>query len=129
MSLQTIAGVWTLVAALVAFLGVMITVTLQRRNFAKQLRSAHALKIAEMWQEWSNNLRNAMSAFQSFGVTPDLDHRAARQFYGHGTKIELMMNPNDPNYEALQQCLYVFLGASKRNTKPILGTLPCANAF
>jgi hypothetical protein len=117
MGAQTVAAIpaWTwavpLIAALVAFIGVMITVILQWRNFVKQIKSAHSLKIAEMRQAWINNLRDAMSKFQSYGVTPDLDHRAEREFYEHGTRIELMMNPKDPDYAELLECLYEFLPA------------------
>jgi hypothetical protein len=106
---------WTwvvpLIVALLALIGVAITVLLQWRNFNRQLKSAHALKIAEMRQEWINNLRNAMSTFQSIGVTPDLDHQMLKEFYEHGTKIELMMNPNDQDYGELERCLYNFLDA------------------
>ncbi len=40
-----------------------------------------------------------------------MDHRICREFYEKGTKIELMMNPNDPDYAALHACLYSFLSA------------------
>ena len=107
---------WTwaipMIAALLAFIGVIVTVILQWRNFVKQLRSAHALKVAEMRQTWINNLREAMASFQSYGVTPDLDHTSHREFYEHGTKIELLMNPKDSDYEELQRCLYRFLNAN-----------------
>ena len=100
-----------MIAASLAFIGVIVTVLLQWRNFTKQLRSAHALKVAEMRQAWINNLREAMASFQSYGVTPDLDHTGHREFYEHGTKIELLMNPKDPDYHELQGCLYSFLSA------------------
>jgi hypothetical protein len=34
-----------------------------------------------------------------------------------GTRIELFMNPNDPDYEELQRCLYKFLGAETKGEK------------
>ena len=49
-----------------------------------------------------------MSTYQSYGVTPELDHSATREFYEFGTKIELLMNSGDPDYEELQKCLYAF---------------------
>lgn len=108
---------WTwavpLIAATIAFVGVVITLTIQWRNFNKQLKSAHALKVAEMRQAWINNLRDAMSKFQSYGVTPDLNHSAEREFYEYGTRIELLMNPKDPDYPELQSCLYKFLSATE----------------
>lgn len=101
-----------MIAALLAFIGVIVTVILQWRNFTKQLKSAHALKVAEMRQAWINNLREAMASFQSYGVTPDLDHTGHREFYEHGTKIELLLNPMDPDYEELQGCLYSFFNTN-----------------
>ena len=106
---------WTLavpiVAALIAFIGVGLTLILSWRNANRQLRSAHTLKIAEMRQNWINSLRDAMSKFQSFGVTPGIPHLQEREFYEWGTRIELLMNPQDPDYKELHNCLYRFLAA------------------
>ncbi|WP_298264665.1 hypothetical protein [Acidocella sp.] len=108
---------WTLaipiVAAFIAFTGVALTLVLSWRNANRQLRSAHTLKIAEMRQEWINSLRDSMSKFQSYGVTPGLSHTSEREFYECGTRIELLMNPKDPDYEELQNCLYDFLSADE----------------
>ena len=117
MGTQTVAAIptWTwavpLIAALIAFGGVTLTIVLQWRNFTKQLRSAHALKVAEMRQAWINSLRDAMSKFQSYGVTPGIAHISEREFYEYGTRIELLMNPKDPDYQKLHDCLYKFLSA------------------
>lgn len=112
---MTDAPTWTwvipLATAAIALGGVLFTIFIQNMNFRKQIRSAHTLKIAEMRQLWINNLRDEMSKFQSYGVTPDLDHARERQFYEHGTRIELLMNPNDPDYNNLQDCLYKYLNA------------------
>jgi hypothetical protein len=117
----TAVPTWTwavpLIASTIAFVGVAITILLQWRNFKKQLRSAHALKIAEMRQSWINTLRDAMSKFQSYGVTPSLNHTAERDFYEYGTRIELLMNPSDPDYPVLQNCLYRFLSAQDEMEK------------
>jgi hypothetical protein len=101
-----------LIVSIVALLGVTARLYVQSKNFTRQVRSANALKIAEMRQQRINNLRDAMSAFQSYGVTPDLDHQSEREFYAHGTKIELMMNPQDPNFPELQSCMYRLFGAT-----------------
>jgi hypothetical protein len=106
---------WTLaipiVAALIAFIGVALTLSFSWRNANKQLRSAHTLKVAEMRQQWINSLRDAMSKYQSYGVTPGVSHTTERQFYECGTRIELLMNPKDPDYAELHNCLYAFLAA------------------
>lgn len=106
-----------LMVALIALSGVGATILVQRVNFNKQIRSAHALKVAEMRQAWINNLRDAMSVFQSYGVTPDLGHEKVREFYEYGTRIELMMNPDDPDYRELQDAMYGFLGAETIHEK------------
>jgi hypothetical protein len=103
--------------ALIAFIGVSITVWIQTQNFKKQIKSAHTIKIAEMRQAWINDLRSAMSKFQSYGVTPNLDHSNEREFYEAGTRIELLMNPKDSDYPELQACLYSFLQAQSLEKK------------
>jgi len=100
-----------LIVSVLALTGILITVAIQLRNFDRQLRSAHTLKISEMRQAWINNLRDSMAAFQSFGVTPGLDQHDKREWYEAGTKIELMMNPSDPDFEDLKNSMYRFLGA------------------
>jgi hypothetical protein len=117
MGLQTASTVptWTLVipiiAALIAFVGVGRTLILSWRNANRQLRSAHTLKVAEMRQQWINSLRDSMSKFQSYGVTPGVLQTSEREFYEYGTRIELLMNPKDPDYAELHDCLYEFLAA------------------
>lgn len=106
-----------LIASLLALGGVTATIIVQWRNFNRQLRSAHALKIAEMRQAWINNLRDAMATFQSYGVTPGLDQEGQREFYEAGTRIELMMNRHDKNYERLNSAMYAFLGAESTREK------------
>ncbi len=58
-----------------------------------------------------------MSKFQSYGVTPNLDHSSEREFYEAGTRIELLMNPKDVDFAELQSCLYTFLSASETKDK------------
>jgi hypothetical protein len=105
------AWAWAIpiIVGLFGLLGVAWTVIMTQRNMRRQLQSSHTLKIAEMRQAWINDLRNTMATFQSYGVTPNLDQKTCREFYETGTKIELMMNPTDPDYAELQRCLYRFL--------------------
>ena len=53
-----------------------------------------------------------MSDFQSDGILPSNDPTKDREFYRLGTKIELLMNPNDPDYPKLSNLMYHFLLAS-----------------
>lgn len=71
----------------------------------------HAVKFAEFEQNRIKDLRDTMALFQSYGVTPDLDHHRERELYASGTKIELLVGSNHPQYEAIQDSLYAFLGA------------------
>jgi len=52
-----------------------------------------------------------MAKFQSFGVTPNLNHDEEQDFYELGTRIELRMNPEDENFLELQDAMYAFLGS------------------
>ena len=70
-----------------------------------------------MRQSWIYDMRDAMAKAQSYGVTPDLNHVGTREFYEYGTKIELFMNPNDEDYQKLQDCLYRFLSARNQDEK------------
>ena len=90
-----------LIAAVIALVGVGMTVCIQTRNFNRQLKSAHALKIAEMRQAWINNVREAMAVFQSYGINPETDKLKNREFCEAGTRIKLLMNPDDPDYAEL----------------------------
>lgn len=75
-----------------------------------------SLKIAEFRQAWINSLRDEMAEFQSYGVHPNTDPTEERIFYKLGTKIELLMNPDDPDYPALQQQMYRFLQVADGDT-------------
>ena len=74
------------------------------------------MKIAEFRQAWINNLRDEMAEFQSYGVHPETNPANERLFYKLGTKIELLMNPNDPDYPELQKQMYRFLAVSEGDT-------------
>lgn len=106
-----------LIAAVSAFIGVAITIAVQTHNFRRQLKSAHTLKIAEMRQAWISDLRSAMATFQSYGVTPESNHNEIREFYEAGTRIELLMNPADPDFNELQNSMYEFVGIDDTTEK------------
>ena len=40
-----------------------------------------------------------------------------REFYESGTRIELLMNPKDPDYTELNEAMYEFLGVEDRIEK------------
>lgn len=93
------------------------TIDQSRDNARLQTKLAANLKLAEMRQAWIDRLRDDMASFQSLGVTPDLEHRSAQDFYRLGTKIQLSMNPADPDYAGLYACLLAFHRAKTEQEK------------
>lgn len=88
-----------------------------QRSNEKQARMQTALKLAEFRQAWIDNLRDTMAEFQSLGVTPGLEHIRRPEFFQSGTRIQLLMNRDDPEYAVLDECLYNFLMADTEQEK------------
>lgn len=102
-----------ILGALIGVLSAWITSRRLKKNEDKRRPFEGMLKIAEFRQQWINKLRSSMSEFQSYGILPNLDPTKEREFYKLGTEIELLMNPNDEDYRALQDSLYSFLSSAK----------------
>jgi hypothetical protein len=115
------APTWTwavpLIVGVIALTGVIATAVVSYQNTKRQLRSAHILKIAEMRQAWLNDLRNTMALCHSYGISPEIDPHTKREFYETGTKIELMMNPLDVDFEVLRKAIYKFQDASTQDER------------
>lgn len=77
----------------------------------KQIKLNHELKLAEFRQAWINSLRDTMAEFHSIGTHPNTDQTSEKDFYKLGTKIELLMNPSDPDYQELHGLMYKYLNA------------------
>ena len=58
-----------------------------------------------------------MAIFQSWGMTLGINQVDHREFYEHGTRIELLMNPGDTDYDALQLLMYRLLEAINLSQK------------
>ena len=96
-----VSGVTGVITALITSLFVCYS--------AKKRRSIDSvLKISEFRHQWINDLRETMAEFQSYGVLPNGDPTKKRAFYRLGTKIELLMNRNDEDYEPLHDMLEAF---------------------
>lgn len=87
-----------------------------KKSEKERCRFESAVRIAEFRQQWINDLRNTMAEFQGYGVCPNSDPSKICEFYQLGTKIELLMNPNDEDFIALRAALYGFLKSAKGNT-------------
>ena len=97
-----------IVAALASWYATTRTLKVNRHR----MNFEGVMKIAEFRQAWINNLRDEMAEFQSYGVHPGTNPAQEREFYKLGTKIELLMNPGDPDYPVLQKQMYEFLSVS-----------------
>lgn len=106
-----------LAVSFIALFGVLLTAWIQHRNFQRQVQSAHSLKVAEMRQAWINSLRDALTEFHAYGMTPGLDQVQKREWYAAGTKVELLMNPADPDYPEIQSRMYAFFSAKSLQSK------------
>lgn len=104
------------VSGIVAFLSAWYSTRRALRTEQSKLAFQGTLKISEFRQNWINELRDCISDFQSHGVLPSNDPTKDREFYRLGTKIELLMNPNDPDYDQLQGLMYEFLVAANGDT-------------
>jgi hypothetical protein len=85
-------------------------------NEEKRRSHERKIKVAEFRQQWINELRNTMAEFQSYGILPDSNPRESRTFYMLGTKIELLMDPLDRDYDDLEKSLYSFLHSADGDT-------------
>jgi hypothetical protein len=113
-----------LFALLGAIVGAGLTYTNARNANAINERNAkriddttRSLKLSEHRLAWIQKLRDEMAIFQSWGMTPGVKQADQREFYEHGTRIELLMNPGDPDYRILQALMYRLLEAQDLNQK------------
>lgn len=103
-------------SGLVGWITAIYTMKRAYRSTTVRIEAERITTISQFRQSWINSLRDCMAEFQSYGTTPDQNPHLDREFYRIGTKIELLMNPSDPDYEALQEALYGYLIASQEGT-------------
>lgn len=114
---KLVASILPLLGAVIGAAVALIGAWLSKSNTEKQLHVNAELKVADYRQAWINSLRDAMAEFQSYGVNPATAHENEREFYAKGTKIELLMNPSDHDYEELRRCMSNFLSAEGKIQK------------
>lgn len=107
----------TVIASKIASRATRIGAEVSREGMGKQIDFQTRSKMAEFRQAWINELREQMATLQSVGVTPNFEHQQRSEFYKAGTKIELLMNRNDPRYDRLQDLMYCFLDAKTKEEK------------
>jgi len=102
------AGIAGLVSLIVAIVGVLAS---------RHSNSFNAdLEIAKFREQWIQRLRDTLSEFQSYAMLPNSEPHLERKFYELGTKIELLLNREDPMYENLQNVMYQMLESSNEPT-------------
>ena len=107
---------WIVTATIIPLIGIIVGIASSyvsnkqiKKSEKERCRFECSVRIAEFRQQWIADLRNTMAEFQSYGICPNSDPSMIREFYHLGTKIELLMNPNDQDYALLQKALYNFL--------------------
>jgi len=103
---------FAIVVGIISALGVIAAAYISLRGTHLQLQWSAQVKIAEFRQQWINDLRDAMSSYQSIAIGPEALENP--DLYRFGTKIELLMNRNDRKYEDLSRAMYAFLKAGDR---------------
>jgi len=105
-----VAGVFTLI-------GVSITAYFTRGNNTEVITVNAELEIAKFREQWIQRLRDTLAEFQSYAMLPEATPHLERKFYELGTKIELLLNPDDPigkaDYEKLRSIMYKMLETSE----------------
>lgn len=112
-----VGGLCVVLAAVIAGFIALYGHWVAQKNAERLIRVQAKAKLAEMRQTWVNELRDSMATFHSYAMTPELDHANQREFYEHGTRVELFMNPGDPDFPALQNCMYEALSARSHSEK------------
>jgi hypothetical protein len=102
-----------IISAAIGAIAAIIAGRYLKKNEDKRRSFEGTLKVAEFRQQWINDLRNTMAEYQSYGILPGFDPSKERKFYELGTKIELLMNPNDRDFANLQGILYQFLESAE----------------
>ncbi len=98
------AVIAAIVSLIVAVVGVMST--------RYSTRFSADLELAKFRVEWIQRLRDTLAEFQSYAMLPNFEPHGERKFYELGTKIELLLNREDPLYEKLQNIMYDMLAVS-----------------
>lgn len=98
-----------LVAAAVAFITALIAGLVALRNGYLTIRTTAQIKHADFRQTWINALRDEMTTFQSLAVPKIWDDQTDAALVKSSTKVLLLMNPKDRDYQQLLNALHAVL--------------------
>ena len=91
------------------------TINRTRKSEKERQQFERLIKISEFRQAWINNLRESLADYHSIGITPEPQPGQEnnpvfnKELYKIGTRIELLMNPDDEDFKELQNILYQYL--------------------
>jgi hypothetical protein len=99
-------------SALFALISALTNAWVARQNSHVQGRIAQRLKRAEFRQNWINALREAFVAFSSSIVDKSMENRQS-VLTEQTSRIVLLMNRDDPDFETLMNAMSEFMSESK----------------
>jgi len=107
-----ITSLAALAAACIALVAAIITALVALRNGYLTVRTTVQVKHADFRQAWINSLRDEMTAFESLALASATNvSERERKLAASATKIILLMNPKDTDYQELLNSLHaVFRG-------------------
>ena len=103
------AAIVALIAAAIALYGAWRANKIAEKN----LSLAAELEIIKFREQWIQRLRDALAEFQCYAMVPGGKPHEEAKFYELGTKIELLMNRDDPYYDRLHNAMYDMLSNSE----------------
>lgn len=117
-----VTGIVALIGHLINSGNAKMTAKIARANAELSASLEANVRLAEFRQKWIDALREDMAKFQSLATQPHTDPKLQREFYELGTRIELRMNPKDPNYNELQDAMYAYFSADNDDDKLFANT-------
>ena len=124
-------------AGLLSFLGTVLIFVNQRRRLSQDVELSHRdssqkaqTKLADYRHQWLQELRDLMAAYIAhvlayglesnyFGRTTELQRDEFTEVIRLGTKIQLMMNPQDPSYADLNELVENITGALRHDSNKL----------
>jgi hypothetical protein len=120
----------TIIGALVALSGVVVTLRVSRQNAKEQNGLASRMKLADFREKWINNLRDATSELAGvlLSIRNGSETTELRRTFELATKTKLLMNKSDVRYPELISLLEAIInnddnGASSHKLASDLGDL------
>ncbi len=109
-----------------AFIGATVAVLvnwLTRTSQSKQRALEKEIKLSEYRQLWINDLRDTIAEFGAITSVRENWEKHQERIVGLVFKIEMMMNPNDPDYGNLREALKYRVNNPVQSSSPVCDNL------